>query len=218
MEELTKQLIQKAQRSNEWTLGNSVLYKLCEDHPRHTNEEDIVSKIWLIGRTYAASIERRKNTNQDSIPNDEFYKNIVANKILRANVDEYLNKLPKGNNKNTNLDNLEDILSAHYKITQLFYEITELKKRSLASKYLHFHFPNLFFIYDSRAKNALSKLTKSKIKKNQYKEADSVYAKFCQDAIMLRTTIEKNYNIFLTPRELDNLLLSISHASIPTNQ
>jgi len=43
----------------------------------------------------------------------------------------------------------------------LFTDITGWEKRALASKYLHFHRPDLFFFYDSRAKRALGKVTPS---------------------------------------------------------
>jgi len=42
-------------------LGNTVLYDLCKSYPRHDEEDVIASKIWLIGRAYAAAIERGKN-------------------------------------------------------------------------------------------------------------------------------------------------------------
>jgi hypothetical protein len=44
-----------------WDLGNQVLYSLCQDHPGHDHGDAIVAKVWLIGRSYAAAIERRKN-------------------------------------------------------------------------------------------------------------------------------------------------------------
>jgi len=38
---------------------------------------------------------------------------------------------------------------------KLFSKISGLNKRSLASKYLHFHVPELFYISDSRAYDAM---------------------------------------------------------------
>lgn len=47
--------------NSRWEYGNSVLYRMCEEEPEHKEIDVIVGKIWLIGRSYAAAIERRKN-------------------------------------------------------------------------------------------------------------------------------------------------------------
>ena len=39
--------------------GNDILYDMCEKKsPTHNNPEEIHSKLWLIGRAYAAALER----------------------------------------------------------------------------------------------------------------------------------------------------------------
>ena len=48
-------------------------------------------------------------------------------------------------------DNLKEIVGTHLFLTNAFQDISGQDKRSLASKYLHFHVPNMFYIYDSRA-------------------------------------------------------------------
>ena len=48
-------------------------------------------------------------------------------------------------------ESFENSSEAHARTTELFTKIRGLEKRSLASKYLHFHVPGLFFIYDARA-------------------------------------------------------------------
>ena len=68
--------IKRAQESNLWTIGNNCLYNLCESHPLHNDKQEFIAKIWLIGRTYSASVERRKdNTN---ISNDNFYEGDIG--------------------------------------------------------------------------------------------------------------------------------------------
>ena len=47
------------------------------------------------------------------------------------------------------------MVKVHYLTTKLFSKISGLNKRSLASKYLHFHVPELFYIFDSRAYDAM---------------------------------------------------------------
>ena len=62
-----KNLINKCKLDNEWSLGNSVLYDLCKTYPTHKDKKSIVAKIWLIGRAYAAAIERRKKDDEGII-------------------------------------------------------------------------------------------------------------------------------------------------------
>lgn len=51
-----------------WDLGNQVLYDVCRQNPDHTDEQAIIAKILLIGRTYAAAIERRGQNRIDRRP------------------------------------------------------------------------------------------------------------------------------------------------------
>jgi hypothetical protein len=57
-----------------------------------------------------------------------------------------------------NAELLFQVCELHYELTNLFKEITGKYNRSLASKYLHFHLPNLFYIYDKRASDEINKL------------------------------------------------------------
>ena len=65
--------------NSRWEYGNSVLYRMCEEEPEHKQIDVIVGKIWLIGRSYAAAIERRKNA---VVVGDDFYYDVVAPKML----------------------------------------------------------------------------------------------------------------------------------------
>ncbi len=46
-------------------VGNGILYDMCKKYPRHNNESEIIAKIWIIGRSYAASIERNRNRDEN---------------------------------------------------------------------------------------------------------------------------------------------------------
>ena len=46
-----------------WCFGNGILYKMCEEFPKHDDSDVITGKLLLIGRSYAAAIERRKNAS-----------------------------------------------------------------------------------------------------------------------------------------------------------
>ena len=68
------------QDDSRWAFGNSILYRMCQENPYHDREDVVIGKIWLIGRSYAAAIERRKNS--DDFIGDEFYYKAVAPKML----------------------------------------------------------------------------------------------------------------------------------------
>lgn len=180
-----------------------------KNYPFHKDENVINSKILLIGRTYAAAIERRKKFL--NIIGDDFYLKIVGPKIINSKIDNWIDECKNSSDFST-------IIKTHKKVSDLFQEISGLNKRSLASKYLHFHLPNLFFIYDSRAYLAINELIKEfQIKKSEYlikKEelnfADIEYAKFCKKCICVIDKI----NIKLTPRQLDDILIEIANKKL----
>lgn len=101
-------------------------------------------------------------------------------------------------------------------MTDLFAALTNLNKRSLASKYLHFHRPNLFYLYDSRAAWAIKQVTPrlSSISHLEVDEHDWTYRDFVRRCVWLRARVQETLSIFLTPREIDKILLTIA-AGVP---
>jgi len=194
-----------AQAPSPWGLGNEVLYELCKKHPLHKDVPSVIAKVWLIGRSYAAAIERRRNKTDE---NDDFYVQSVGPAIIRSGIDTWIKDAKQY--QKPNAESWDTLLTVHSHTTQLFSAISGLEKRSLASKYLHFHVPNLFYIYDTRAVEALRELTpvvgragKSSV------PADNEYRKFAEKCLALQKHIEEQFNISFTPREIDNLLLHV---------
>jgi len=205
MSRITRQLIKKCSKESPWHFGNKVLYDLCRNHPDHRDKSVVIAKIWLIGRAYAAVIERRKNKEGG---NGDFYLEEVAPKVCKSKIDTWIENASV--HRSPSLNSITKILSAHGNLTALFNDISGLEKRSLASKYLHFHKPNLFFIYDTRAVAAMRKL--SDIAGHAVPRDDlfdNEYHKFTNKCISLRDRIKKDYGVTLNPRQIDNLLLEI---------
>jgi hypothetical protein len=196
----TKEAVIAAMQPRPWDHGNKILYKLCEENFEHKEGERILTKVLFIGRIYAAAIERRKTKEED---NDTFYLGIVLPKFRSSEIDSRLKSLRQIEVSDT--ENIELILETHSYLTSLLKEITKLDKRSFSSKYLHFHLPELFFIYDSRASKALRNyIPKSKRNsKNPTKtvEYDETYTKFFYKCLELKKAIKDEYTIDLTPRE-----------------
>lgn len=205
--QITKSLIDKAIENTAWDLGNKVLYDLCQQYPGHKKEDEIIAKVLLIGRTYAAAIERRRLTDDNR--SDNFYEDIVAKQIKASPIDEWLNSIP--DRMTDPLADLSKAVRVHKLVTDLFYKMTRLEKRSLASKYLHFHKPEIFFIYDSRAKNALANVTPNirYITDIEVDKPDPEYLTLVRRCLWLRKDIEERFGKTLTPRELDKVLLWI---------
>ena len=94
------------------------------------------------------------------------------------------------------------------------------EKRSLASKYLHFHFPKLFFIYDSRACTEIKNYVSERKEINNVKRVipyDNGYDKEYYDFYLKCYLIHKEYKSYADfakdgiektfPRLIDSVLL-----------
>ncbi len=205
--DITAALVESAAGPSPWDLGNDVLYGLCRAHPDHQSASAVVAKTWLIGRSYAAAIERRRNK---TVENDDFYITVVAPGISSSGIDQWLHEI-KSIAEPTD-DTSDQIVRVHGRVTALFEQLTGLEKRSLASKYLHFHLPHLFFIYDARAVKGLQRLrtVAGRASAVRVQEADGEYRKFFQKCLRLRRHVEREFGILLSPRAIDNLLLKVS--------
>jgi hypothetical protein len=204
--QITNQEINEALAKNQiWDLGNKVLYDLCLLHPHHKTDEEIVAKVWLIGRSYAAAIERRKTVALDPT-GDLFYEETVLPFIKTSPIDDWFDSLKEQATP-------ENAIRIHFKLMTLFKEISGLDKRSLASKYLHFHFKDLFFIYDSRAMAAI-RLATSDSKRQPHEflpnESDPEYADFFQRCLWLKQDLRARCGCELSPRDLDKVLTYIA--------
>lgn len=185
-------------------LGNKMLYDLCDKYPLHEKDQEIFAKIWLIGRSYAATLERGIGLNKDD--NDLFYQKVVTI-IMTSDFDKSLSVL-KG--KSLTVENITSIFYVYKKLHELTLNFERGQKHSFCSKYLHFHYPDLFFIYDSRAVESISKI---KIDISMFKDLKSEYNNlpyfsFFLRCFQLREIVHKSNQIILTPRQIDICLVN----------
>lgn len=208
MQEFNADFIETALKNEVWDLGNSVLYDLCTKHPHHKTDDEIIAKVWLIGRAYSAAIERRRE--QGEFSGDDFYTEKVVSEFHKANVDVWLNRLRL--RAESNCKNLP--VEIHGLFCKLMSRISNQNKRSLSSKYLHFHFPDKFYIYDARALMALRHLLKQLGRYQHLKlqigdNADREYAAFYTRCYDLQAHIRNELGLLsLRPRNLDKVLLA----------
>lgn len=88
------------------SVGNEVLYTLCKDYPllKENNSKDmnkerrlqgLAAELWLIGRSYAASPERRNYGVKIELTNSgnglDTYFDLLANELCRSNEKDIIN-------------------------------------------------------------------------------------------------------------------------------
>jgi len=221
--EVSEERIKKARNQDMWGFANQILYDLCQRNPKHDDDSVIIAKVWLIGRAYAAAIERRKPTKNITLVNsdaeqqdssEDFYVKEVAPKIksIGSELDDRIRKISSYPQITEAL--LPQIVDTHHFLTKVFSEISGMNKRSLASKYLHFHVPQMFYIFDSRActgvgaANSDSKQLKRKIQRCLCEKTyDDSYLDFAVKVFVLNQHIYQEHGGWLSPREIDALLL-----------
>jgi hypothetical protein len=208
MPTLERSRVLRAMSPSKWDTSNNVLYDLCSRHPAHIDDGQVLAKILLIGRVYAAAIERRRN-KEDDHENDRFYTDAVAPAIRSSDIDEWLQRARTavpGTPHGTQV-----LMEVHGQTTRLFSDISDLEKRSLASKYLHFHVPGLFFIYDSRAVEAIRKFSEILPRATRTEGiGDNEYRKFAEKCLALVAYCQAQFGLRLLPRQVDNLLLKVN--------
>jgi hypothetical protein len=207
--QLTPKMVRDAQQDEApWRVGNQVLYDLCRCHPRHVDDAAIIAKVWLIGRAYSAALERgRGMTVGDEVSNEQFYTEHIAKALRKSDLDRKLKALDSA--QDINESNVGQVLDVHGYLVDLFETLTRKEKRSLASKYLHFHKPNLFFLYDSRANEGIRVCGVSAKAVDVPDGADARYARFVGKALALREYVASTFKTKLTLRQLDRLLLNL---------
>jgi hypothetical protein len=197
---VTAAAVERATRRAPWALGDDWLYERCRAQPRHTDPEVVWAKVAHIGRVYAAAIERRRIHRH--LSNDAFYATHVVPKMMESDIDACIARAKR--QRPGTLAAQRVAVEVHGEVMRLFKKISGLDKRSLASKYLHFHVPALFYIYDSRAAAAMREIGVD-APPVKARRADLAYAKFfAQCAALVACEAQ------LTPRDVDNLLLKIA--------
>jgi hypothetical protein len=143
-----------------------------------------------------------------TIVGSHFYMERVAPAIKQEPIDKWIASVR--HIKRLTSKNIADSLRCHKKVMDLFTRIARgTTKRSLASKYLHFHAPNAFFVYDSRASSRVRHELRGRQKHAALPEldCDKEYQKFCDRCLRYREVLEKKFGKRVTPRQLDTILL-----------
>ena len=190
-------------RPSAWDLGNEVLYALCADYPDHQDPEVVLAKLWLIGRAGSAPLEQGRKT-RGKRKTEDFYTGRAVPMVMAEPVDSWLAEL-----EGTHLDweHLPVILEVHGRLLTLFREVSGRAQRALTSKYLHFHRPDLFFLYDSRTAAAVRSEVSRPPTVPTSPGIDREYALFARRCLRLIEKHGSDAPVELTPRTLDRAIL-----------
>ena len=202
---MKKSSLIKLEKSH-WDWGNSILYDMCKNNLKHKKADIALAKIWLIGRSYSAAIERGAGEHVES--SVDFYAEKVAPMLVNSDIDKWISKLNKIGRVTG--DNYKELLEVHFKLMNEIIKITDKKKRSLVSKYLHFHAPESVFIYDSIANKSIrALLSEEEVNFKYIKGYDNAYSLFVVRCLYLRDEIiEPKIGKKVSPRFIDKVLLS----------
>lgn len=162
------------------SFGNGMLYYMSKPSENSWSDTAILAdKIWLIGRAYAASPERRftfkKGTKKVNYSHGngtgKYFKHIAEYIMKHYDNNNFWNKYMVLNSPYKFDNSKEDVEKLELSI-KIVYELNELIKKasgdfdanynkeligkvnyknqiSFCSKFLHFHFPHSVFIFDS---------------------------------------------------------------------
>lgn len=203
-------LVKEVKKDRTWSISNKMLYDICKKYPKHNKVEIVVAKTILIGRVYSAALERgyAKSTEKG----DLFYRVSVFKSFQsffeKKNIRDYQAKI-------RNSGHVRSALKLHELLVIQLEKLRNLKKISFASKYLHFHYPDVFYIFDSRAKKGLSFLARQlDIRISGSTQLigieDKKYARFMLLCLAIHTEIERITNQKLTIRQFDSLLIRLA--------
>lgn len=174
--------------------GNQVLYEMCAMRPLHDDPPTIFSKLWLIGKAYSVALERKAGDP------DVVHK---ASRVLASGkLDEIISTVDHV--EFVDHDNLREVVEAHSRFNNLLKQVTSRNRPSFAAKYLHFHRPNAFLIYDSVVdRNVRKNMPRKRYQiPPEWKEYHPGYAAFSLRALDFRDREVPG----VSPRNLDRLL------------
>lgn len=190
-----------------WAVGDAVLYRLCREYPHHADVQEVVAKLWLVGRAYSAAIERRPVTQGVVKESMKAYYRRAAEALIASEIDAAIAALPS--NPPESLEDVGRTLPIHMHVMGCIKSVSNADQRSFASKYLHFHRPDWFVMFDSVAVRGLCRLLgRAPSRQLRSPLSDAEYTRFVARAWQLRHYLESLSDSSLTLRALDRLLLA----------
>lgn len=138
-----------------YLVSNDVLYEMCRKYPDHNDWQQVLAKVSIIDLVYGANFARYDRENAIKLARYICLHTSVINKLFR--------RLDRAQNSRRDfVSKLCEVVSVHGEFTKLIRDCTATNAPVFASKYLHFHFPKIVPILDSRAEHAIKQHRKCK--------------------------------------------------------
>ncbi len=173
---------------------DGLIYEHIKNNITHVDADIVYAKVVLVNRMYRANLKFAGGDPEGTI----------ADGLVKEKVDD---KLQKVANAKFNADSLGLIVSTHKVVTDCCEKLLHRKPTSFVSKYLHFHFPEAFPIFDKYAYNSAWNIVTSeglveKIKgKTEELKNDGDYAWFCASLVNIQTKVTE-FNLKTVDRVL----------------
>lgn len=189
--ELTREFVTEALSLSAPDARYRALYDLCYVRRDHLRHEVVVDKLRLMMRLYA---------EQDLVPGG-FSLEATTLSLQNSCVDCWFSAMASA-------ETLESALALrlHKRVMELFPGLSLQESAVLASRYLHYHFPELFYIYDSRVEVVALVLTRGEGGWPAAADYDPGYSRFLSSCQRLVERIGPLVDRSLSPRELDLVL------------
>ncbi len=188
---LTREFITEALADSVLEPRIRALYELCFMHRHHFHDQLVADKLRMLVRVCA----------DRGITMAGFSPESVAHRLGRAGVDRWFGGLATAEQLDVAL-----LLEVHKRMMEVFDDVGVAEARSLASKYLHFHFPELYYVHDSRVEAAALALGQGECGFLALADHDSAYGRFYACARKLAERMRPLVGRRLSPRELDRVL------------
>lgn len=167
------------------------LYELCFLHRHHFQDDIVADKLRMIVRLCA----------EQGLAVSGFSPELSAHRLGHSGVDRWFAGLATAEQLDPAL-----VFEIHNRVMAVFTDLPVEQARSLAAKYLHFHFQELFYLYDSRVEAAAFDLGEGDCGYLSRVEHDPTYGRFFACCRKLSDQLVDLAGRRLNPRELDRVL------------
>lgn len=188
---LTREFIADILAQSVQDVRTRALYELCFLHRHHIRSEIVADKLRMILRLCA----------DHGLKVADLSPEFTAYRLGQSGVDRWFAGLTTAEQIDPDL-----VFEMHKRVMDLFDELPSRQACSLASKYLHFHFPELFYLYDSRVEAAATALGQEECGYLAGGDHDPDYVRFFACCRKLAESFAPLAGRRPNPRELDRLL------------
>lgn len=213
--------------------GNELLYAFCSDMNNWLNRDYLSAQIWLIGRSYAASPERRSYKDGKFKPNeaekgngtDKFYDKLSEELLKEKEYKELIEHLKTLKDKqysftenDKDVEILKEVIMSVITFNRLLrIAVKNVDKTdndslnnfiSFSSKFLHFYVPNVIYIIDSFSSQGLNDKALNQSAKNLSKKLN-IGIEYCNEKEKGQEYIKHCCKAYLASRSLQEKFTDI---------